>query len=127
MRPPVHQSKRLVPLLGTRRVPRGTTPLGGPSRAPPTRGRPTQPSAVTGGPVRVYCARLAATRFGRRLGEDLLRAGPPGSHRPRLAWAQDPGYSVPSSPFGGIVAAQRRGFGIPRSSGLERGEVPARG
>src|SRR5688572_26835551 len=65
-------AKRLVPLVPGRGVwPRGTTPLAGASRHPATSRLRSQPSAVTGGPGRVYCGRVARVRFGRRLGEDV--------------------------------------------------------
>src|SRR6266498_4153737 len=87
-------------------MPRGTTLLGpaprlGPPHRPPPNGLGTglplsraDPSASTGRP-----AADGRFPFGRRLGEDVRRIEPPGSHHPRLAGAREPSYSFRSSPL----------------------------
>ena len=77
--------ERPVPAAGTRRGPRGTTPLAAASRAATTHGRARRPPAITGG------TRLRLLRSGRAPVRAAARGGcprrgsPPGSHRPRLA------------------------------------------
>ena len=94
--------ERLVPCRDEALAPRYHPALPGPhgpGRSPVA----DATSAVTGGPDRVYCGRAARTRFGRWLGEDVRRASPPGSHRPRLASARDPSDPFPSSPVAGML------------------------
>ena len=107
LRPRGAQEDAPSPVPGTRRVPRGTTLLGGPSRARPLTGRADPgrtPTAVTGG---ARPRLLRARRPGSGGGSGRMFAGSgrrartvPGSLSARL-----PGYSFPSTPLTGIVAS----------------------
>src|SRR5262249_38952507 len=100
--------ERPVPFHQGRGVrPRGTTLLGRPSRDGPLEAPQTEPSAVTGGPVRASLARGVArgtVRAAARGGCSEAR-GRRARTVSRLAGARGPSYSFPSSPFGPIVAA----------------------
>ena len=104
---------------GTRRGPRGTTPLAGASRPRPLTAAVTA-SRVTGGPGCVYCGRVARVRFGQRLGEDVREGPRRRAHTvPGSLGLRDPSLLVP------VIAcsrdATRRGWAmvtvrvIPRS------------
>ena len=57
-----------------------------PSRGVAAHRPPTRPSAITGGPGCAYWTRTSSGGpFGQRLGEDVRKGRPPGSHHPRLA------------------------------------------
>ena len=89
------------PRAGTRRWPRGTTPLAGRLRRPAAHRPPHGLPLLTGGArLRLLRERTVRARFGQRLGEDVRRgrgAGLPPS--PARSCRGDPGYSFPSSPM----------------------------
>ena len=67
-------AKRLVPLVQGRGANPAVPPrVAGTLTVPAAHRLPEQPTAVTGGPGRVYCGRAARARFGRRLEEDVRR------------------------------------------------------
>src|SRR5947208_6024807 len=122
-------TKRLVLGARTRRVPRGTTSLAGPSRARAALRPRTRPPATTGGPACVYCeARSLRARFGQGLGEDVHRGRGAGSHRPGSLVPHRPGYSFPSLPVPAMLHARAlsKHTVIPRTSVRTMGgiEVP---
>ncbi len=89
-------AKRLVPGAGTRRWPRGTTPLAGRSRRPTAHGRHHGLPLSRAGPGCAYCG--AASRGpGSGSGSGMMFAEglAPGSHRPRLASARRSPLRVP--------------------------------
>src|SRR4029079_11024077 len=121
--------KRLVPGAGTRRWPRGTTPLAGRPSAPDRSRPPSRPPAITGGArLRLLrAARTVGTRFGQRLGDDLRGRSRTGLPPPPARSGQTISATLfPSSPLPGMLHPDlaSRSAGWPVLPSLDHGRDP---